>query len=329
MKKFLVGGAVRDLILGREIKDFDYVIFNCSEQSLIDQGFQLIKKDIKVFLDPKTGHQYAFPRKEIKVGDKYTDFIFDYNNVSLAEDLYRRDFTINAMARDEDTGVVIDPYNGQLDLKNKILRHVSDKFSEDPLRVIRGFRFMSNFGLTIAPDTLKLFESLKDDLNHISNGRIILELSKVNDLYTFFSLLEKYGFLDVVFKNAKIVSGFYKLDIENCLLYLYNDSKILNKEVLCYYGFRKSAVESTTLLVNYDLNFKILFKKLKVDKSEYNFNLLKSLFIFRCKDFSKLEMAIREIKSLEFNDLIQKYSGKELGNQILLRKEAVYKRLVK
>lgn len=329
MKKFLVGGAVRDSILGREIKDFDYVIFNCSEQSLIDQGFQLIKKDIKVFLDPKTGYQYAFPRREIKVGDKYSDFIFDYSNVSLDEDLYRRDFTINAMAMDEDSGLIIDPYNGKSDLDNKILRHVSDKFSEDPLRVIRGFRFMANFGLTIHPDTLKLFESLKGELKHISNGRIVLELSKVNNLHTFFSLLEKYGFLDILFKNAKTLSNFHQLNIDNCLLYLYNDSKIVNKEVIVYYGFSKNIVELTISLVNYSLDFQVLFNKLKVDKNEYNFNLLKSLFIFREKDFSILEKAIIEIKSLKFNDLIEKYTGPTLGRQISLRKEDVYKKLVK
>lgn len=327
MKKFLVGGAVRDKILGKEINDFDYLVFDCSEETLLSMGFQLVKKDIKVFLDPKTGDQYAFPRKETKTGKKYTDFIFEYNNVSLQEDLFRRDFTINAMAMGEDN-VIVDPFGGQKDLENKILRHVSDKFSEDPLRVIRGFRFASNLDLEIAPETMTLFNSLKSELKHVSNGRVFLELTKVNDLRKFLSLLNRYGFLDTLFPNAEVGEDSFALDMENILIYLYRKSSLSNKDMFYFYGFNKSLVDKVFQLSNNELNFDLLFKKLKIDQLDANLLIVKDYFLFRGDDSSRLVPMIEKMKEISTDQLGLTLSGKALGIEIYRLKEEIYKSLI-
>ena len=145
MKIYLVGGAVRDKLLGIPVKDRDWVVVGSSPDEMKEKGFKQVGKDFPVFIDPKTGEEYALARTERKSGHGYTGFEFDTNsNVTLEEDLARRDLTINAIAQDED-GNLIDPFNGQEDIKNKKLRHVSDAFSEDPLRVLRVARFYSKF----------------------------------------------------------------------------------------------------------------------------------------------------------------------------------------
>ena len=134
MKIYLVGGAIRDQLLGISVKDKDWVVVGSTPEEMRTKKFKQVGKDFPVFIHPKTGEEYALARTERKSGHGYTGFEFDTNpNVTLEEDLARRDLTINAIAQDKD-GKIVDPYNGQEDIKNKKLRHVSDAFSEDPLK---------------------------------------------------------------------------------------------------------------------------------------------------------------------------------------------------
>ncbi|MBB1302617.1 multifunctional CCA addition/repair protein [Pseudoalteromonas sp. SR44-8] len=163
-KVYLVGGAVRDSLLGHHSKDKDYVVVGETPATLIALGYQSVGSDFPVFLHPKTKEEYALARTERKNGKGYTGFTVDAStSVTLEEDLARRDLTINSMAMD-DQGNIIDPFNGQADLKNKILRHTTAAFAEDPVRVLRIARFLARFGeqWSIHPDTQALMNKLKE-----------------------------------------------------------------------------------------------------------------------------------------------------------------------
>lgn len=159
MKCYLVGGAVRDQLLGLPIQERDWVVVGATIQDMLQQGFRQVGKDFPVFLHPKTGEEYALARLERKTGAGYTGFAFDTSaQITLEDDLQRRDLTINAMAQTT-TGEIIDPYHGQADLKARLLRHVSIAFVEDPVRILRVARFAARYatlGFTIAPETLVL-----------------------------------------------------------------------------------------------------------------------------------------------------------------------------
>lgn len=163
---YLVGGAVRDQLLGLPVKDRDYVVVGSDPQTMLDQGFLPVGKDFPVFLHPHSKDEYALARTERKSGKGYHGFTFNTDpDVTLEEDLSRRDLTINAMAMDE-AGQLIDPYGGQQDLVNRVLRHVSPAFAEDPVRVLRVARFMSRYqhlGFTVHPTTMALMRQLVKD----------------------------------------------------------------------------------------------------------------------------------------------------------------------
>ena len=192
MQIYLVGGAVRDQLLQQPVKDKDFVVVGATVSEMLDAGFQQVGADFPVFLHPTTHEEYALARTERKQGSGYKGFsVHASPNVSLKEDLQRRDLTINAMAIEvvsltDDTpvsGDVIDYYGGLQDLENKTLRHVSDAFSEDPLRVLRTARFYGRYydlGFTIAEDTLTLMRQLVNsgELAHLSAERIWQESSR-------------------------------------------------------------------------------------------------------------------------------------------------------
>ena len=192
MQVYLVGGAVRDQLLGRPIKDKDFVVVGATVNEMIDAGFQQVGADFPVFLHPVSREEYALARTERKQGLGYQGFSVHASiDVSLKDDLQRRDLTINAMAIEvtsltDDTpisGDVIDYYGGLDDIKSKSLRHVSSAFSEDPLRVLRTARFYSRYydlGFTIADDTLVLMRELvaSGELTHLSSERIWQESSR-------------------------------------------------------------------------------------------------------------------------------------------------------
>ncbi|WP_306605187.1 multifunctional CCA addition/repair protein [Azonexus sp.] len=181
MQIFTVGGAVRDELLGRPCDDHDYVVVGATPEALLAQGFRPVGKDFPVFLHPETHAEYALARTERKTGRGYHGFTFHAApDVTLAEDLARRDLTINAMARDEN-GQIIDPFCGQQDLASKILRHVGPAFAEDPVRILRIARFAARFTeFSIAPETLALMRQMvtAGEVDHLVAERVWQELAK-------------------------------------------------------------------------------------------------------------------------------------------------------
>ncbi len=160
MQIYLVGGAVRDQLLGLAVKDRDWVVVGADADDLLQRGFQAVGKDFPVFLHPDTHEEYALARTERKTGKGYTGFaVFADKSVTLEQDLLRRDLTINAMAQDEH-GQIIDPFGGQSDLQQGILRHVSDAFAEDPVRILRTARFAARYGFRVAPETMQLMREM-------------------------------------------------------------------------------------------------------------------------------------------------------------------------
>ena len=163
MKTYLVGGAVRDRLLGRRHGDRDYVVVGATPETMLAAGFKPVGKDFPVFLHPQTGEEHALARSERKTAPGYRGFVFHTDaSVTLEDDLARRDFTINAIAEDDD-GVLVDPHGGIRDIEQRVLRHVSPAFAEDPVRILRGARFLARFaslGFTVAPETLDLMKSM-------------------------------------------------------------------------------------------------------------------------------------------------------------------------
>ncbi|HRQ48678.1 MAG TPA: multifunctional CCA addition/repair protein [Rhodocyclaceae bacterium] len=181
MQTFVVGGAVRDGLLGLPVQDHDWVVVGATPEEMLAQGFRPVGKDFPVFLHPQTGEEYALARSERKTGPGYKGFAFRADpDVTLEQDLLRRDLTINAMARDAD-GHLIDPYGGQRDLEARIFRHVSPAFAEDPVRILRVARFAARFDdFTVAPDTLALMRAMVDkgEADHLVPERVWQELSR-------------------------------------------------------------------------------------------------------------------------------------------------------
>ncbi len=215
MNIYLVGGAVRDKLLNLPFSERDYVVVGGTPEQMIEQGFSPVGKDFPVFLHPKTKEEYALARKEKKSGHGYGGFRFDTDpQVTLEEDLLRRDLTINAIAEDH-KGNIIDPYGGREDLDKKILRHVSDAFAEDPLRVLRVARFAARFhklGFSIAPQTLKLMQRLSQsgELQYLTTERVWQEIDKALHgpaFSTFIQVLRDCGALTVLLPEVDNLFG--------------------------------------------------------------------------------------------------------------------------
>lgn len=215
MQVYLVGGAVRDHLLGHPYHEKDYVVVGATPEQLLSEGYQPVGKDFPVFLHPKTKEEYALARTERKSGLGYHGFqFFTDTTVKLEEDLIRRDLTINAMAMD-DSGKVYDPYGGQKDLYHKILRHVSDAFTEDPLRVLRVARFAAryaSYGFRIADETLQLMKDIAQsgELNALTPERVWKETSRAlmedhADLY--FQTLKDCDALKILFPEIDALFG--------------------------------------------------------------------------------------------------------------------------
>ncbi|HKB81848.1 MAG TPA: multifunctional CCA addition/repair protein [Burkholderiales bacterium] len=180
MKIYAVGGAVRDRLLDRPVTDQDYVVVGSTPEQMEQLGYRPVGKDFPVFLHPRTHEEYALARTERKTARGYKGFeIHASPEVSLEQDLARRDLTINAIARD-DAGNIIDPHHGVADLNAGILRHVSPAFVEDPVRVLRVARFAARFGFTIAPETLELMREMvrNGEVDHLVPERVWQELSR-------------------------------------------------------------------------------------------------------------------------------------------------------
>lgn len=215
MKTYLVGGAVRDALLGITAEDRDWLVVGESPASMLAAGFRPVGADFPVFLHPQTGEEYALARTERKSAPGYKGFIFHADpNVRLEQDLARRDFRINAIAQDID-GHLIDPFDGQRDLQQRLLRHVSPAFAEDPLRILRAARFMARFahlGFTVAPETMALMRDMvaDGDITHLVPERIWQEVRAALSSQTpsaFLKTLRACGALAIILPELDALYG--------------------------------------------------------------------------------------------------------------------------
>ncbi|MDR7100407.1 tRNA nucleotidyltransferase (CCA-adding enzyme) [Lysobacter niabensis] len=215
MKTYLVGGAVRDRLLGLGHGDRDFVVVGETQASMQAAGYKAVGRDFPVFLHPQTGEEYALARTERKSGRGYRGFVVHADPaVTLEEDLQRRDFTINAIAQDGD-GHLIDPYGGARDIEARVLRHVSPAFGEDPLRVLRAARFMARFaglGFTVAPETMALMRAMvaSGELAELTPERVWQELRRAIASTTpsaFLRTLHDCGALAVVLPEIAALYG--------------------------------------------------------------------------------------------------------------------------
>ncbi|NVK23543.1 MAG: multifunctional CCA addition/repair protein [Gammaproteobacteria bacterium] len=215
MQFYLVGGAVRDKLLNYPVKDKDWLVTGATIDQMLELGYQQVGKSFPVFLHPENNQEYALARTEQKQGQGYTGFVCDFSpEITVEQDLYRRDLTINAMAESE-TGEIIDPFNGQQDIKSRLLRHVSDAFIEDPLRVLRVARFAARYhhlGFTIATETLALMTEISrsGELTSLTPERIWQEthsaLTEKNPRI-YFETLKQTGALKALFPEVDVLWG--------------------------------------------------------------------------------------------------------------------------
>lgn len=215
MQIYLVGGAVRDKLLGLAVKDRDWLVVGSTPEQLLAQGYQQVGADFPVFLHPDSKEEYALARQERKNGTGYNGFVCDFSpEVTLEQDLLRRDLTVNAIAQSPE-GQIFDPYGGVSDLQNRILRHVSPAFSEDPLRVLRVARFAARYahlGFNIAPETANLMREMTacGELNALTAERVWLETEKAfatPSPHLYFQTLRDVGALKVLFPEVDALFG--------------------------------------------------------------------------------------------------------------------------
>ena len=212
MQAYLVGGAVRDLLMGRNPSDRDYVVVDATPQEMLEDGFTQVGADFPVFIHPTSGEEYALARTERKTGEGYNGFSTEYAGVTLIDDLSRRDLTCNAIAIDPVTSDLIDPFGGGKDIQDKILRHVSGAFREDPVRVLRVARLASKLGFDIAPETASLCREMvaAGELDHLTPERVQQELIKTlgqQNPSRFFIALDEVGALEKLFPEVYALKG--------------------------------------------------------------------------------------------------------------------------
>ncbi|HEU4531926.1 MAG TPA: multifunctional CCA addition/repair protein [Steroidobacteraceae bacterium] len=215
MQVYLVGGAVRDELLGRKARERDWVVVGSTPEEMAKLGYRLVGRDFPVFLHPRTHEEYALARRERKIAPGYRGFTTEFDpNVTLEEDLLRRDLTINAMARTED-GTLIDPHGGARDLEARLLRHVSPAFIEDPVRVLRVARFAARYaglGFRVADETLTLMSEMvaKGEVSALVAERVWQETARALEEdapQTYFEVLRDCGALAVVFPELDALWG--------------------------------------------------------------------------------------------------------------------------
>ena len=209
---YCVGGAVRDKLLGLPVQDHDWVVVGSTPEQMVALGFKPVGSDFPVFLHPKTHEEYALARTERKVAQGYKGFnVHAAPEVTLEQDLLRRDFTLNAIAQDAD-GKLIDPYGGQADLKAGVLRHVSEAFAEDPVRILRAARFVARFGFSIAPETLALMRAMVEngEVDALVAERVWQELARglmEKQPSRFFTTLRDCGALKKILPEVDALFG--------------------------------------------------------------------------------------------------------------------------
>ncbi|HEX4798449.1 MAG TPA: multifunctional CCA tRNA nucleotidyl transferase/2'3'-cyclic phosphodiesterase/2'nucleotidase/phosphatase [Burkholderiales bacterium] len=209
MKVYAVGGAVRDELLGLPVTDRDYVVVGSTPEEMVRLGYKPVGKDFPVFLHPQTHEEYALARTERKVARGYKGFqVYAAPDITLEQDLERRDLTINALARDE-AGRLVDPFGGAADLERGLLRHVSPAFVEDPVRILRVARFAARFGFAVAPATMALMRSMvaNGEADALVPERVWQEFSRglmEGDAGLMFAVLAETGLLDRLLPELKL-----------------------------------------------------------------------------------------------------------------------------
>lgn len=339
MKIYLVGGAVRDGLMGKPSKDNDWVVVDSSVQEMVDLGYKQVGADFPVFLHPETNEEYALARVERKTGYGYLGFTVDTSNVTLEEDLGRRDLTINSIAIDTETGDYIDPFGGISDIKDKILRHTSDAFSEDPLRVIRLARFAARYhDFSVCPSTQLLCREIisRGDLNHLPTERFWAELEKViheQHAYRFFDLLISWGVMNKVDFFASVFGDFRGFEHMRVLMdQIYKLPP--DKRLLIFVGIFgipagvKECHGATSDMISL-ANIANTMNSNNIKDVDSLYNLLKVAGAFRNGDgFSNFTLLFSMFSSVPFDDVVADLStvkadqfpllqGKELGGAIV------------
>ena len=305
MEVYLVGGAVRDRFLGPPIKEKDWCVVGYSPEEMKKRGFQSVGKDFPVFLHPETKEEYALARTERKIKPGYHGFDFNTSkNVTLLEDLKRRDLTINAMAIDSNDNL-IDPCNGLDDINHKKLRHVSKAFDEDPVRVLRTAKFAARFhqlDFSVHADTQKIMKSISDngELDHLVSDRVWKEMEQAlsgNDPHVFFSTLQNCGALIRLFpelyinKDAKIKHGFSALKkIAN-----HSVDPAINFSIFIYDIERAKTSDDDKIQINFQKTLDSLKKRLPIPR---RFSEVSSIFM-------KYKNILDQAESLEAKSILE------------------------
>lgn len=348
MKIYLVGGAVRDQLLHRSVTEKDWVVVGETQRSMLAASFQQVGKDFPVFLHPQTKEEYALARKERKVAKGYHGFEFDVTaSVTLEEDLLRRDLTINAIAQD-DAGKIIDPYHGVDDLKNKILRHVSPAFAEDPVRILRVARFSARFpDFHVADETNHLMKKMVDDgeVNALVAERVWKEFEKAMGEVApekFIEILDNCHALKILFpifyKNKSTIIRVLKnscskttVSFEKIIvMMLACDDIVAIKQCCEHYKAPHDVVDMIELLSNYQASYENsitlsseellqLFTHVDAFRREQRFKQ----WLYLCDISSSLThstyilRAYEAIKKIDIpRDVLKKCQGKEIGEYI-------------
>jgi tRNA nucleotidyltransferase (CCA-adding enzyme) len=357
MKIYLVGGAVRDKLLGLPIKERDFVVVGASEADMLKLGYQRVGKEFPVFLHPKTREEYALARRERKTGPGYKGFDFDASPaVSLEDDLLRRDLTINAIAEAED-GQLTDPYHGRDDIKNKMLRHVSPAFAEDPVRILRVGRLLARFhhlGFHVAPETITLMRGMvkAGEVDALVAERVWKELERAlgePNPEMFFEVLGECGALPILFPGLDLNGhGIQALKIAGQLTdttavrfaALMHDDKYLNevckryKLPNAYHQLAKltaaNYLEAGKIKLRMDAEELLnLFYKLDYFRREERFNdfLLACTAIYKAKNNSTLDTnflmhAAKAARSYPVQELIDKgVIGQKLAEELKIKRQ--------
>ncbi len=305
MEVYLVGGAVRDRVLGLPIKEKDWCVVGSSPGEMKKLGFQSVGKDFPVFLHPETKEEYALARTEKKIKPGYHGFDFNTSkNVTLLEDLKRRDLSINAMAIDNNDNL-IDPYNGLDDITQKKLRHVSKAFDEDPVRVLRTAKFAARFhqlGFSVHADTQKIMKSISDngELDHLVSDRVWKEMEQAlsgNDPHVFFITLQNCGALIKLFpelyinKDTKIKHGFSALkEIAN-----HSYDPAINFSIFIYDIERAKTSDDDEMQINFQKTLDSFKKRLPIPR---RFSEVSSIFI-------KYKNILDQAESLEAKSILE------------------------
>jgi len=347
MKIYLVGGAVRDKLLKKIYKnkfkknghENDWVVIGSSPEEMIKLNFIPVGKDFPVFLHPKTHEEYALARTERKTAKGYTGFVFHTSpNIRLEDDLKRRDLTINAIAMSQE-GEIIDPYHGQQDLKNKTLRHISNAFCEDPVRILRIARFMARFSslhFTIAPETKSLMKKMikLGEVDALVKDRVWQETQKAlaeKSAEIFFDVLKQCGALNILypalshcdFSKIKLRFQHSLLNFAKLSLYLSNQEiQSLCQQYPIPVEFKELAILANKFGQMFDqkkltsAHILELLEKTDAYRRKSRFNLLLTLFK-RKKSSEIFQKALKLTQSISASHFIQEgYHGKQLGEQI-------------